>query len=74
MVLKWFGKKGKFGKFEACSNYPECKYIKRKKIKSEIEYTGETCPQCGSKMVFKKGKFGKFEACSNYPKCKYIKK
>ena len=70
---KMVWKKGKFGKFEACSNYPECKYIKRKKIKSEIEYTGETCPQCGSKMVFKKGKFGKFEACSNYPECKYTK-
>ena len=35
--------------------------------------TGETCPKCGSKMVFRNGKYGEFEACSNYPKCKYIK-
>lgn len=63
-------RKGKNGKFEACSNYPKCKYIKA----DELEKTGEKCPNCGSDMVFKKGKYGKFEACSNYPECKYIKK
>ncbi|MCR5741933.1 MAG: type I DNA topoisomerase [Gammaproteobacteria bacterium] len=36
--------------------------------------TGETCPICGSKMVYRKSNFGIFEACSNYPTCKYIKK
>ena len=65
-------KKGKYGKFEACSNYPECRYIKPKE--SKIEYTGEACPECGGRMVYKKGKYGKFEACSNYPECKHIKK
>lgn len=64
-------RKGKFGNFVACSNYPTCKYIK--KDPKEIEYTGETCPKCGSPMIFKKGRFGQFEACSNYPECKYIK-
>lgn len=64
-------RKGKFGDFVACSNYPTCKYIK--KDPKEVEYTGETCPKCGSPMVFKKGRFGQFEACSNYPECKYIK-
>lgn len=70
MVLK----KGKFGNFEACSNYPSCKYIKPKGNKKTIEKTGEKCPQCGHDMVFRNGQFGRFEACSNYPACKYIKK
>lgn len=64
-------RKGRYGEFVACSNYPECKYIKKEA--NEVEYTGENCPKCGSPMVFKKGKFGKFEACSSYPDCKYIK-
>ncbi len=64
-------RKGRYGTFIACENYPECKYIKKEKI--EPEYTGENCPQCGSPMVYKTGRYGKFEACSNYPECKYIK-
>ena len=65
-------RKGKFGKFTACSNYPECKYIKKEEKEEPVE-TGEECPECGSKMVLRKGKYGEFTACSNYPKCKYIK-
>lgn len=64
-------RKGRYGTFVACSNYPTCKYIKKEPEK--IEYTGETCPKCGSPMIYKTGRFGKFEACSNYPECKYIK-
>jgi DNA topoisomerase I, bacterial len=64
-------RKGRYGEFVACSNYPECKYIQKKSV--EIEYTGEDCPKCGKPMVFKKGRYGKFEACSGYPECKYIK-
>ncbi|MDD2490454.1 MAG: topoisomerase DNA-binding C4 zinc finger domain-containing protein, partial [Bacilli bacterium] len=41
--------------------------------KKQPEYTGETCPQCGHRLVFKTGKYGPFTACSNYPACKYIK-
>ncbi len=36
--------------------------------------TGDTCPECGSPLVYRSGRFGKFVACSNYPKCKYIQK
>ncbi|MFV0393771.1 MAG: type I DNA topoisomerase [Coprobacillaceae bacterium] len=64
-------RKGRYGVFVACGNYPECKYIKKEPV--EIEYTGEDCPKCGSKMIFKTGRYGKFEACSNYPECKHIK-
>jgi len=63
-------KTGRFGPFVGCSNYPECKYIKKEPPKE----TGETCPNCGSGLVEKRGRFGPFVGCSNYPECKYIKK
>ena len=66
-------KTGRYGKFEACSNYPECKYIKQKEKEAPKELN-EVCPKCGSAMVEKTGRYGKFKACSNYPKCKYIPK
>ena len=44
------------------------------KKETELEYTGEVCPECGSRLVYKTGKYGKFEACSNYPECRHIKK
>jgi DNA topoisomerase I len=63
-------KTGRFGPFVGCSNYPDCKYIKREPPKE----TGETCPECGSPLVERRGRFGPFVGCSNYPQCKYIKK
>ena len=61
-------RKGKYGQFVACSNYPTCKYIKTepREVKEICD-----CPNCGSKIVEKKSKRGKvFYGCSNYPKCK----
>ena len=43
------------------------------KITFEPEKTGETCPQCGSELVYKEGRYGKFIACSNFPECNYTK-
>ena len=63
-------RKGKFGEFTACSNYPKCKYIKEE----EPALLDEECPECGNKLSIRHGRYGKFTACSNYPKCKYIKK
>ena len=61
-------RKGKYGSFVACSNYPECKYIKNEP--REIVEVCD-CPNCGSKIVEKKSKKGKlFYGCSNFPKCK----
>jgi DNA topoisomerase-1 len=74
-------KTGRFGKFLACSNYPQCKNTKRisssKEVGSEREKpvpTGENCEKCGAPLVYRKGRFGSFIACSNYPKCRYTKK
>jgi DNA topoisomerase-1 len=68
---------GRFGKFLACTNYPECKNIKSLKEFSanggEPESTGEICPKCGSKTVYREGKFGKFIGCEKYPDCDFTK-
>jgi len=59
-------RKGKYGKFTACSNYPTCKYVKNDKVVVEIC----DCPKCDGKIVEKKTKKGKtFYGCNNYPKC-----
>lgn len=62
-------RKGKYGKFVACSNYPECKYIKKEEKKEEIICS---CPKCTGNIIVRKTKKGTdFYGCSNYPKCKY---
>jgi DNA topoisomerase-1 len=70
-------KVGRFGKYLACSHYPECKNIKSFKEvfaqNQEPEYTGETCEKCGARTVFRNGKFGRFIGCERYPDCDYIK-
>ncbi|MBQ2701555.1 MAG: topoisomerase DNA-binding C4 zinc finger domain-containing protein, partial [Clostridia bacterium] len=58
---------GKFGKYLACSNYPECQNI-LSETKEEI--SSVRCPKCGLNMVVKSGKFGRFLACPSYPDCK----
>ncbi len=58
---------GKFGKYLACSNYPECQNIISE---SAEEVSAIRCPKCGEHMVVKSGKFGKFLACPRYPDCK----
>lgn len=60
-------RKGKYGEFIACSNYPECKYIKKEeKIKNIIC----KCNKCDGDIIEKKTKRGKiFYGCDKYPKC-----
>lgn len=55
---------GRFGKFIACSGYPDCKYIHQNKA-------GFACPQDGGDVVERKWKGGTFWGCKNYPKCKF---
>ncbi|HOZ53842.1 MAG TPA: type I DNA topoisomerase [Bacilli bacterium] len=61
-------KTGKYGKFEACSGYPECKYIKQ--AKKEVKEVTD-CPKCDGKLVERTTRKGKiFYGCNNFPKCK----
>lgn len=61
-------RKGRYGEFTACSNYPDCTYIKKeeKEIKEIMN-----CPKCEGKIIEKTTRKGKvFYGCSNYPQCK----
>jgi len=60
-------KEGRYGKFLACSGYPECKSTKSYQVK-----TGAKCPECGSELVEKFNKKRRiFYGCSNYPDCDF---
>lgn len=73
MIVKW----GKYGRFLACSNYPECENTKpygEDDSKPAEQPTDEVCEKCGSPMVIRTNRYGgKFLACSAYPKCKNTK-
>lgn len=62
-------KHGRFGKFMACSNYPECK-----NTKPILQKTGVKCPKCSEgDVIIRKTKRGKiFYGCSSYPKCDFV--
>ncbi|MGD0011206.1 MAG: type I DNA topoisomerase [Terriglobia bacterium] len=60
-------KHGRFGQFTACSNYPQCKYVKRQTL-------GIPCPEkgCTGELVTRRTRKGKtFYGCSRYPDCKF---
>ena len=62
-------KRSRYGEFTACSNYPECKYIKTEK---EVPKEIMDCPKCEGKIIEKKTRKGKmFYGCNNYPKCDF---
>lgn len=64
MVIKY----GRFGKFMACSGYPECKTTK-----PLLDYTEGTCPLCGSRMVKRKSKKGvTYYNCEQGTRCGFI--
>ena len=65
-------KQSRYGKFVACSNYPECKYIKSNKEEKQVVEIMD-CPKCkDGKVIERKTKRGKiFYGCSNYPKCDF---
>ena len=56
-------RRGKYGRFRSCSNYPHC------------DWSGPlavgTCPKCGGDLAERKGKMGIFWGCSNYPDCRH---
>ena len=62
-------RKGKYGEFVACSNFPNCKYIKQEPREEQVICD---CPNCDEgKIIEKRSKRGKiFFGCNNYPTCK----
>ena len=65
-------RKGRFGEFIACGNFPKCKYTTdlEGNAPPEPEKTDIKCDKCSEFMVIKDSRRGKFLACSAYPKCK----
>jgi len=62
-------KQGRFGRFVACSGYPDCKNTKPLVVKVE----GVSCPACGRDILVRKSRKGKiFFGCSGYPECKQV--
>ena len=71
-------KLGRYGRFYACSGYPDCKYVKSLKVNGdasvpEPQPTDEKCELCGQPLLLKQGRYGSFYGCSAYPACKYIR-
>ncbi len=81
MVIKM----GRFGKFMACTGFPDCRNTKpvpaepvagqeqgsgQRQEPAEVEPTDETCEKCGKAMVIRSGRFGRFMSCTDYPKCR----
>lgn len=61
-------KHGRFGKFIACSGYPECQNIKK-----IVKPTGAECPKCGGNIIERKSKKGRvFYGCDRYPECDFV--
>jgi len=56
-------RKGRYGHFRACSNYPRCEW--------SAPLVVGTCPKCDGDLVERKGKMGIFWGCSNYPDCRH---
>lgn len=75
-------KLGRFGRFKACSGYPECRYTMdlRKEGKGDgeeaapvaPEVSDRLCEKCQKPMWIKDGRYGKYLACSGYPECRNI--
>ncbi len=61
-------KMGRFGKFLACPNFPDCR-----NAKPIINYIAAKCPKCGSRLMEKTSKKNrKFYGCEKYPECDFV--
>ncbi|WP_412175332.1 type I DNA topoisomerase [Campylobacter sp. CNRCH_2015_0814] len=76
-------RKGRYGEFIACLNFPKCKYSRNlkqeiqneEKSEKKLNTIGVKCPNCQEgEIVERFSKRGKFYGCSAYPKCNYISK
>ena len=72
-------KKGKFGNFIGCSDFPRCRYTRDLGVDSHNAAADpnvegkDICPECGGLLKQRKGKFGSFFGCANYPQCRFTR-
>ena len=76
MIIRW----GRFGRFMACSGFPECKNTRELATTTENGAAAKPAPSvdakcdvCGKPMALKRGRFGEFLACTGFPECKSTK-
>lgn len=67
IIIRW----GRYGKFKACTSFPDCRYSSPIEEDSSSEYKDRKCPECGSSMLLKTGRYGKYLSCSGNPDCKH---
>jgi DNA topoisomerase-1 len=67
LAIKW----GQYGKFYACTGFPECRYTGPFDVPDNETYGDRACPQCGASMLLRNGRFGTYLACTNSPECKH---
>ena len=73
-------KNGRFGRFLACTGYPQCKTTRKLGTTGSGQTSPaqtlleENCPRCSNPLAVRQGRYGEFTACSNYPKCRYVKR
>jgi DNA topoisomerase I len=71
MIIKF----GRFGKFLACTGFPECRTTRnltatKEELEAQQQASEEKCPTCSAPMMIKRSRFGEFMSCSRYPECK----
>ena len=76
MIIRW----GRFGRFMACSGFPDCKNTRELATSTENGGAAKPAPAidvkcdvCGKPMALKRGRFGEFLACTGFPECKSTK-
>ena len=68
-------RRGRFGRFMACSGYPGCKNTRELSTETPAQAPAApsvaiACEQCGRPMALKRSRYGEFLACTGYPACK----
>ena len=71
-------KLGKYGRFFACSGFPECRHVRpltneNGEEGAAAQTTDEKCDTCGAPLLLRQGKYGQFYGCTKYPDCKFIR-
>ena len=75
MIIRW----GRFGRFMACSGFPDCKNTKELATDGNGTSSASAppvdvqCDACGKPMALKRGRYGEFLACTGFPECKTTK-
>ncbi|MFO7951063.1 MAG: type I DNA topoisomerase [Candidatus Fermentibacteraceae bacterium] len=67
LAIRW----GKYGRFYACTAFPECRYTRPLEEDMEEAEVDRRCPECGGRMLVRRGRYGRFLGCENAPDCRH---